>query len=68
VDDEFYVTGRATVITDSKIRATVAAAYHVPIHDVDTLFALDIERCMHAKYRHRGDWPPTYTKWAADAD
>lgn len=64
VDDEFYVTGRATVITDLAIRATVAAAYHVPVHEEDILFALDIERCLHAKYRHRGDWPPTYTKWA----
>jgi hypothetical protein len=64
VDDEFYVTGRATEIADPATRATVAAAYHVPVRDEDTLFALDIERCLLAKYRHRGDWPPTYTKWS----
>ncbi len=64
VDDEFYVTGRATEVSDPTIRAAVAAAYHGPVHEHYVLFAFDIERCLHAKYRHRGDWPPTYTKWA----
>ncbi len=64
VDDEFSVTGRVTEIADPAIRSVVAAAYHAPVQPHDTLFAFDIERCLHAKYRHRGDWPPTYTKWA----
>jgi hypothetical protein len=64
VDDEFYLTGRAAVEGDPAVRAAVAAAYHAPVHERDTPFAFDVERCLHAKYRHRGDWPPTYTKWA----
>lgn len=63
VDDEFYVTGRAAEVHDPETRAAVAAAYHAPVHDHDTLFAFDIARCLHAKYRFRGEWPPTYTRW-----
>jgi hypothetical protein len=65
VDDEFYVTGHATEITDPAIREAVKAAYHTTVEDDHILFALDIDRCLHAKYQHRGDWPPTYTKWPA---
>jgi hypothetical protein len=64
VDDEFYATGRATEVQDPDIRAEAAHAYHDRVAEEWSLFALDIERCLHAKYRHRGDWPPTYTKWA----
>ena len=64
VDDEFCVTGRATEVQDPGVRAEVAEAYHDEVGEGWSLFAFDIERCLHAKYRHRGDWPPTYTKWA----
>jgi len=64
VDDEFYVTGRATEVQDPGVRAEVADAYHDEVGERWHLFALDIERCLHASYRHRGDWPPTYAKWA----
>jgi hypothetical protein len=64
VDNEFCVTGRATEVQDLTVRAEVADAYHDEVAEEWALFALDIERCLHAKYRHRGDWPPTYTKWA----
>lgn len=60
----FVVTGRATEVQDLTVRAEVADAYHDEVAEEWALFALDIERCLHAKYRHRGDWPPTYTKWA----
>lgn len=63
VDDEFYVTGRASEEKDSTVRAEVAAGYHASVNEQWTLFALDIERSLHAKYRHRGDWPPEYAKW-----
>lgn len=65
VDDEFYVTGQATEIADPATREAVKAAYHAAVEDDHVLFALEIERCLYSKYRHRGDWPPTYTKWAA---
>ena len=63
VDDEFYATGRATELQDPAIRAEVANAYHDEVAEGWSLFVLDLERCLHAKYRHSGDWPPTYTKW-----
>jgi hypothetical protein len=71
VDDEFCVTGRAAEVRDRSVRTRVADAYHDEVKEGWSLFALDIERCLHAKYRHRGDWPPTYAKWAdpeADPD
>lgn len=67
VDDEFYVTGRVIEVNDTNVREAVAAAYHAPVHEEDALFAFDLERCLLAKYRHRGDWPPTYTRWAESA-
>lgn len=51
----FEASGRVTEIADSATRAMVAAAYHALVQPHDTLFAFDIERCLHAKYRHRGD-------------
>jgi hypothetical protein len=62
-DDEFCVMGRATEVDDPAVRAQVEATYHHPVQERWTLFAFDVERCLHAKYRYRGDWPPTYTKW-----
>jgi hypothetical protein len=44
-------------------RQPVAAAYHAPVPDAHALFALDLERVLHAAYRFRGDRPPTYTRW-----
>ena len=67
-DDEFYVTGRAQPADDPAIRDAVsrAVAAQGTTHGADdTLFALDIERGMHAKYRPRGPgaWPPQYSTW-----
>ncbi len=64
VDDEFYVTGRVMEVGDPGVKGAVAAAYHAPVHQHDALFAFDLERCLLAKYERRGDWPPTYTRWA----
>lgn len=63
VDDEFCVTGRAAEVADPDLRARVAAAYHARVAPEHVLFAFDIEHCLHAKYRQRGDWPPAYTTW-----
>jgi hypothetical protein len=65
VDDEFYVTGRATEEFDPAIRKAVAAAYQNHVADDHVLFHFDIERSLLATYKHRGDWPPAYTRWAA---
>jgi hypothetical protein len=64
VDDEFCVTGRVTELIDAELRARVVAAYHARVPPEHALFGFDVERCLHAKYQHRGDWPPTYTTWA----
>jgi hypothetical protein len=63
VEEEFYVTGRARRVDDPAARQRVAAAYHAPVPDDHALFALDVERVLHAAYRFRGDWPPVYTRW-----
>jgi hypothetical protein len=63
IDDEFCVMGRATRVSDPAVREEVAAAYHAPVQDQWLLFSFDVERCLHAKYRYRGDWPPGYSGW-----
>ena len=63
VEEEFCVTGRARRVDDPDVRRQVAAAYHAPVPDDHMLFVLDVGRVLHAAYRFRGDWPPTYTRW-----
>lgn len=63
MDDEFYVTGTARPVDDADVRSTVMAAYHATVEPDHTLFELGVERCLRAAYRHRGDWPPRYTRW-----
>jgi hypothetical protein len=62
VEEEFYVTGRAHRVDDPGTRQEVTAVYHAPVPDDHTLFALDVERVLHAAYRFRGDWPPAYPR------
>jgi len=64
-DDEFYVSGRAALVTDGARRAEVAAAYRNTVQETDELFELSLDRALLARYKHRGDWPPTYTRWRA---
>jgi len=68
VDDEFYVTGRASHVTDAALRAHVYEVYTAQgttTGEEDPLFELSIERALHAAYKSRGpgSWPPTYTRW-----
>ena len=68
VDDEFFVRGRAesiqptgdlrTAIISAALPATVGA-------DEEDLFQLHIDRVLLATYTHRGQWPPSYQRWAA---
>ena len=73
VDDEFAVTGTATAVDDPERRARVAAAYlkpdgsPIPVSDEEQLFEFEVETALLARYRYRGDWPPTYTKWKSSA-
>jgi hypothetical protein len=64
VEEEFMVSGFAEPAPDE--RATAIESYHMPrVPDDHVLFRLRFDRALHAKYRHRGDWPPTYTRWRA---
>lgn len=65
VDDEFYLSGAVREVSDPDTIAGVTAACQHPVQPEDVLFVFNIERGLLATYRHRGDWPPTYTKWAA---
>jgi hypothetical protein len=64
-DDEFYLTGTAVEITDTATRARVTGAYVNDVAEDHSLFRFDIERCLLATYRRRGDFPPVYTRWTA---
>lgn len=66
VDDEFYISGAAELVENPARRARVDAAYKNTVQEADTMFELKIERALLARYHHRGDWPPTYTKWQAE--
>lgn len=68
VDNEFYLTGRATVSEDPAVRVAVSAAVQAQgtTHGADDLlFEFQIEQALHAAYKSRGpgSWPPTYTRW-----
>ncbi len=65
--EEFYVTGRATPITDAGRRAEVTAATggRQGNAEFEALFSLDIERALHTHWAGWGTenaWP-TFTKW-----
>lgn len=63
LDDEFAITGRVVRIDDMGRRAEVQQHYRNPINEHDTLLELFLESALLARYKHRGDWPPAYTRW-----
>ena len=68
VDDEFFVRGRAVPVdpTDDLKSAIIAAAMPATVGtDEEQLFALHIDRALVATYEHRGQWPPSYERWAS---
>lgn len=71
VDDEFYLTGRATPLDDPPLTARVRAAFlatgGTSTND-ELLFEFHIEHALLATYKKRGEpdsFPPKYTKWHA---
>ncbi len=67
VDDEFYLAVKARREPDAAVREAVAEVYRATggnTNDTELLFEFDIERALLATYKHRGDWPPLYRKWA----
>jgi hypothetical protein len=63
VDDEFCITGTARAVDAGPLRDTLAATHTAAVEDDHRLFEFDVETALLARYRHRGDWPPTYTVW-----
>jgi len=63
VDDEFCITGIARAIAPGPLRDALIGAYHAPVEDDHQPFEFAIETALLARYRSRGDWPPTYTTW-----
>ena len=63
-DDEFYLTGRASPIDDPDRRATARAQCSWEVADNEQLFEFTVERALLAIYRAKGEFPPTYTRWA----
>jgi len=45
-------------IVSAALPATVGA-------DEEDLFQLHIDRVLIASYTHRGQWPPSYQRWAS---
>ncbi|MGD9895297.1 MAG: pyridoxamine 5'-phosphate oxidase family protein [Dehalococcoidia bacterium] len=70
-DDEFFIVGRATLVSDREqvVRAdTVYRAQGTTHGDEDRLFRLAIERVLHSAYQPRdggSTWPPAYARWRA---
>lgn len=68
VEEEFMVSGHATAADSPRERQEALEAYHQPaVPDDHRLFRFGVDRALHAAYRFRGDWPPTYTTWGASA-
>src|SRR5262245_45195115 len=65
--EEFYVTGRATLVEDEKVQAAVATAFRRPVLDFELLFELGIRRVLHTTWENWGTnqiWP-SYRRWRA---
>jgi hypothetical protein len=68
IDDEFFVRGRAERVDPSADlrQAVISAALPATVGaDEEQLFHLHIDRALLATYTHRGQWPPSYERWAA---
>lgn len=71
VDDEFYLTGRASARPDGELEDAVRATYLATgggSSGDEALFEFDIDRVLLATYKKRGEpdnWPPRYDKWRA---
>lgn len=65
VDDEFYVTGRATVVNDPGLRDAALAACHFTPGNDHVLVDLGMESALWGHYSSPPSWPPVYSRWAA---
>ncbi len=62
---EFSVRGRARLIDDADIRATVGGAWSFEVDDSYALFEFSIESALLGVRAGPDDWPPRYARWRA---
>ena len=65
MDDEFCVTGGATVVRDEGLREAALAACRFTPGDDHVLVDLGIDSALWAHDSTPPSWPPVYTRWAA---
>ena len=64
IEEEFMVAGQAQAVASSVESESALAHYHQSNVPGDhRLFRFQLSRALHATYRFRGDWPPTYRRW-----
>ena len=66
MDDEFYVTGRATVVNDVGLRNAALAACHFTPGDDHVLVDFGMESALWGHYSSPPSWPPVYSRWEAE--
>lgn len=65
IDDEFLLTGRATLVEEGERRTAALAALARSVGDHHVLVELLIDGAMWAHYSQPPSWPPTYESWSS---
>jgi hypothetical protein len=63
IPHEFLVRGAAIPVTDSAVRAAVAAEWSFEVDDGYALYELSIDHAVFGERPTPDDWPPAYTSW-----
>jgi nitroimidazol reductase NimA-like FMN-containing flavoprotein (pyridoxamine 5'-phosphate oxidase superfamily) len=68
--EEFYIRGRAVLIEDPEIRASVLTHARHQAHEGEVLFELMVDRVMHTTWENWGtpDLRPVHYKWFAASE
>lgn len=61
---EFVVRGRASLVTDPAVRASVASGWAFQPSERDGLFEFSIEHAVLGVRETADDWPPRYSTWS----
>jgi hypothetical protein len=62
---EFLVRGRAILVSDSELRARIAADWFFTVDASYPLFELLIEHALLGDRPTANDWPPIYKSWSS---
>jgi hypothetical protein len=61
---EFSIRGRARLVEDATVRASIGAGWSFTIDETYHLFVFSIESAI-LGLRGPDEWPPRYTRWSA---